>query len=110
MSKSTLKSILKQLECDKAYQFYKKYIFNKEKQKLLEMHGFSIPGSVSSSDWELFAAILVGRKAAAGYGADLEGLEIKSAQMGSSFEYQYHKHTGLEKLKDDMKVNHLFIS
>jgi hypothetical protein len=62
-----------------------------------------------SSDWEVFASILVrdlGKKLAAG--VDLTGYEVKSAFAGGSYEYQYHKKTGKEKLKHDMKVGHLF--
>ena len=57
--------------------------------------------SVLSIAWELFGSILTGKKGTAGYGADLDGIEIKSAIAGSSFEYQYHLHTGLAKLKED---------
>ncbi|MGO8734915.1 MAG: hypothetical protein ACLQVM_19220 [Terriglobia bacterium] len=63
------------------------------------------------SDWEVFASILVndlGRKLAAG--VDLEGHEVKSAQHGSSYEYQYHKITGKDKLRKDMTVGHLFFA
>ncbi|MGA2983708.1 MAG: hypothetical protein ABSG32_07815 [Terriglobia bacterium] len=59
----------------------------------------------------MFASILVndlGRKLAAG--VDLEGHEVKSALHGSSYEYQYHKNTGREKLQKDMTVGHLFFS
>jgi len=62
-----------------------------------------------SSDWEVFASILVkdvGKKLAAGI--DLANFEVKSAVSGGSYEYQYHKNTGQEKLLNDMKVGHLF--
>ena len=62
-----------------------------------------------SSDWEVFASILVkdvGSKLASG--VDLSNYEVKSALAGSSYEYQYHKHTGKEKLAKDAKVGHLF--
>ena len=68
------------------------------------------PGSVAmSSDWEVFASMLVndlGRKF--GAGIDLLNYEVKSAKRGSSYEYQYHKYTGLEKLARDTEVGHLF--
>lgn len=73
-------------------------------------HGFSANGMASAMYWELFAAILTKTKRRAGYGSDLEGYEIKSAKMGSSFEYQYHKHTGIEKLEDEKGVTHIYIS
>ena len=62
-----------------------------------------------ASDWEVFASILVkdlGKKLAAG--VDLSNFEVKSAAEGGSYEYQYHKNTGKEKLARDMKVGHLF--
>jgi hypothetical protein len=94
----------------KAFEFYRKHILNEEKLKLLKEFEFRTNGAVSSQDWELFAAILSNKKATAGYGADLPGLEVKSAKDGNSFEYQYHKNAGLEKLEEDMEVEHLFIS
>lgn len=62
-----------------------------------------------SSDWEVFASILVrdvGKKLAAG--VDLSQHEVKSAFDGGSYEYQYHKKTGKQKLKRDIEVGHLF--
>lgn len=35
-------------------------------------------------------------------------MTTKSAKRGGSYEYQYHKNTGLEKLAKDMEVGHLF--
>ncbi|MGH9428135.1 MAG: hypothetical protein ACRD2L_17770, partial [Terriglobia bacterium] len=62
-----------------------------------------------SSDWEVFASILVrdvGNKL--GKGIDLSKYEVKSAEGGGSYEYQYHKETGRQKLKNDANVGHLF--
>ena len=62
-----------------------------------------------SSDWEVFASILLrdpGKKKAAG--VDLSQYEVKSAFNGGSYEYQYHKNTGKDKLQKDMEVGHLF--
>jgi hypothetical protein len=62
-----------------------------------------------SSDWEVLASILVkdvGSKLTKG--VDLDRHEVKSAEGGGSYEYQYHKNTGKKKLKNDMKVGHLF--
>ena len=62
-----------------------------------------------SSDWEVLASILVrdvGRKLAAGI--DLSQYEVKSAHDCGSYEYQYHKNTGKDKLRRDAEVGHLF--
>lgn len=62
-----------------------------------------------SSDWEVFASILVrdvGKKLAAG--VDLSQHEVKSAFDGGNYEYQYHKKTGKQKLRRDTEVGHLF--
>jgi len=81
-------------------------------QGKLRLYGArSIPAGTAamSSDWEVFASMLVkdlGRKI--GAGVDLANHEVKSAKRGSSYEYQYHKNSGREKLENDMKVGHLF--
>jgi hypothetical protein len=49
-------------------------------------------------------------RARRGDGADLKNHEVKSATTGSSFEYQYHRNHGLDKLTDDRNVNHIFVS
>lgn len=67
-----------------------------------------LSGSIPSIAWELFGSVLTGKRGSSGYGADLEGVEIKSAIAGSSFEYQYHLNTGLKKLKEDQSVDHFF--
>jgi hypothetical protein len=62
-----------------------------------------------SSDWEVFASILVkdvGTKL--GKGVDLSKHEVKSAEEGGSYEYQYHKNSGKDKLREDMQKGHLF--
>jgi hypothetical protein len=93
-----------------AFEFYRKFIFNDEQQELLTTRGFRVAGSVASVNWELFASILVNSVAKDGYGADLDGFEVKSAVQGGSFEYQYHLNGGKTKLIDDMQVDHIFIS
>lgn len=98
------------LQVATAFDFYKKHMTNAEKNALYEAYNFRRNGSVSSQDWELFAAILFSRAAKGGYGSDLTGIEVKSAKSGSSFEYQYHRNTGIEKLLSDMTVDHIFIS
>lgn len=93
-----------------AYEFYKDHIIGRIRAKLEIYHryGFKNPTG-GTDDWEVFGAILVRDKATGGYGTDLEKHEVKSAKRGGSFEYQYHKDHGLEKLADDEKVRHLFI-
>ena len=36
--------------------------------------------------------------------------EVKSAVIGGSFEYQYHRNRGLNKLTDDRDVDHIFVA
>jgi len=93
-----------------AHAYYKKFIYNEEKQRLFKKHNLPIPGSVPSCDWELFGAILTGDDHKERYGSDLQNHEIKSSIYGASFEYQYHLNGGKKKLLDDMKVDHVFFS
>ena len=94
-----------------ARDFFNNYICNHEFNALCIEHGFSINGLVSSKCWEIFAAILVGERRNPSDSPDLTGnWEVKSACMGSSFEYQYHREEGLNKLRDDMSCRHLFVS
>ena len=91
--------------------FFHAYMYGPLQGKLRLYGARKIPqGSVAmSSDWEVFASMLVndlGRKF--GAGIDLTNYEVKSAKRGGSYEYQYHKKTGLEKLTKDMEVGHLF--
>jgi hypothetical protein len=91
--------------------FFHAYMYGPLQGKLRLYGARAIPpGSVAmSSDWEVFASILVndmGRKL--GPGIDLTNHEVKSAKRGGSYEYQYHKIGGREKLARDMEVGHLF--
>jgi len=95
---------------NKAYSFYSKHIYDEEKMKLLEENRLPIAGSVPSVLWELFGALLTGRTGAGATGADLQGWEVKSSKHLGSYEYQYHINTGLDKLREDCIVNHLFFS
>lgn len=101
---------MKKLHFRDAFYFYQVHINRAEFFKLLKEHNLKTSGSVPSITWELFGSILTGQKGKSGYGADLEGIEIKSAIAGSSFEYQYHLNTGLDKLKEDQIVDHCFCS
>ncbi|PDW03950.1 hypothetical protein [Candidatus Viridilinea mediisalina] len=93
-----------------AYQYYNQHINRQDRFRLLIEHNFSIVGSIHPIDWELFGSILTGEPRNPGYGSDLGRYEIKSAVEGSSFEYQYHLHSGQKKLEDDMEIDHIFIS
>jgi hypothetical protein len=91
--------------------FFHAYMFGPLQGKLRLYKGREVrlPSAAMSSDWEVFASILiddVGNKLAAG--VDLSGHEVKSAVGGGSYEYQYHKRGGKKKLQDDMRVGHLF--
>ena len=99
------------LDFEKSLMFFHAYMYGPLQGKLRLYGARKIPqGSVAmSSDWEVFASMLVndlGRKF--GAGIDLANYEVKSAKRGGSYEYQYHKNTGLEKLAKDMEVGHLF--
>jgi len=65
---------------------------------------------VGARDWEVFAAILVDDRAKPGDGSDLMQHELKSAVRGNSFEYQYHRQHGLDKLASDQQIDHIFIA
>ena len=93
-----------------AFAFYQTHINRSDFFQLLKKHNLKTSGSVPSITWELFGSVLTGQKGTSGYGADLEGIEIKSAIAGSSFEYQYHFNTGLDKLMEDQIVDHFFCS
>jgi hypothetical protein len=93
---------------DKAHKLYLRHIYDSEKIKLLSDYNLKIAGSVPAVLWELFGALLTERSGMGLTGADLIGWEVKSAKIGSSFEYQYHLNTGAGKLKEDCEVNHIF--
>ncbi len=99
------------LDFEKALMFFHAYMYGplQGKLRLYTARGVRSTASAMSSDWEVFASILVrdvGKKLAAGI--DLSEYEAKSALDGGNYEYQYHKNTGREKLKRDMEVGHLF--
>jgi hypothetical protein len=99
------------LDFEKSLMFFHAYMYGPLQGKLRLYGARAIPpgAAVMSSDWEVFASILVndlGRKL--GAGIDLANNEVKSAKTRGSYEYQYHKNTGLEKLAKDMSVGHLF--
>lgn len=99
------------LDFEKALMFFHAYMYGPLQGKLRLYNAREVhpPGAAMSSDWVVFASILVrdvGKKLAAGI--DLSQYEVKSASNGGSYEYQYHKNTGKKKLKIDSEVGHLF--
>ncbi|MGH9573594.1 MAG: hypothetical protein ACRD40_08690 [Candidatus Acidiferrales bacterium] len=99
------------LDFEKALMFFHAYMYGplQGKLRLYGARGVRAPSAAMTSDWEVFASILVrdvGKKL--GAGVDLSGHEVKSAYKGGNYEYQYHKKTGKEKLKNDAEVGHLF--
>lgn len=99
------------LDFEKALMFFHAYMYGplQGKLRLYSARAVRHPGAAMSSDWEVLASILVrdvGKKLAAGI--DLAGHEVKSAFEGGSYEYQYHKNSGKEKLRKDAEVGHLF--
>jgi hypothetical protein len=99
------------LDFEKALMFFHAYMYGpmQGKLRLYQARGVKSVAKAQPSDWEVFASILVkdlGTKL--GRGVDLSGHEVKSAEEGGSYEYQYHKKTGREKLLQDMQKGHLF--
>lgn len=92
-----------------AFNYYTQYIINQSKFDILKKYDFNINGCIHSCDWEVFCAILFNKKKLKCGFTDLEGYEIKSAYKGNSFEYQYHKNNGLQKLNNDRDANHVFV-
>lgn len=95
------------LDFEKALMFFHAYMYGPlhGKLRLYGSRNVHPPGAAMPSDWVVFASILVrdvGKKLAAG--VDLSGHEVKSAFSGGSYEYQYHKKSGKEKLQSDMQV------
>ena len=99
----------------KAMEFYNTHLLqsNSELDPLLRTYNFK--SELPAWKWELFVAILVGDIATAKRrrgtrGADLLRHEVKSAQNGRDFEYQYHKKSWREKLEKEPLINHVYIS
>src|SRR5690349_2837474 len=82
------------LDFEKALMFFHAYMYGplQGKLRLYRARDVRAAGKVMTSDWEVFASILVkdvGKKLAKGI--DLAGFEVKSSENEGSFEYQYHK-------------------
>lgn len=99
------------LDFEKSLMFFHSYMYGplQGKLRLYKARGIPSASVAMSSDWEVFASMLVkdlGRKL--GAGIDLANYEVKSAKKGGSYEYQYHRNSGRDKLSRDMEVGHLF--
>lgn len=100
-----------ELEFEKALMFFHAYMYGplQGKLRLYTARNVHSQGAAMSSDWVVFASILVkdiGKRLAAGI--DLSQYEVKSAADGGSYEYQYHKNTGKKKIREDLEAGHLF--
>lgn len=99
------------LDFEKALMFFHAYMYGalQGKLRLYRARDVRSVGKALSSDWEVFASMLVkdvGTKLTKG--VDLSKYEVKSAENRGNYEYQYHKITGRKKLEDDTRVGHLF--
>src|SRR5438046_536564 len=96
-SSSSVEAVPTDLDFEKALMFFHAYMYGplQGKLRLYSARAVRTAGKVMSSDWEVFASMLVkdvGTKLTKG--VDLTGYEVKSAENGGSYEYQYHKNTG----------------
>lgn len=97
---------------DEAYEYYAEHILAplRAKKPIYEDRSIPMEGVIPFRDWEVMAAILVDdRSSASRSGSDLLNHEVKSSKEGGSFEYQYHRSHGLEKLDHDLTIEHLYV-
>ena len=99
----------------KAVGFYKTHLLSSNEQLDPLLRTYNFKSELPSWKWELFIAILVGDKATSKgrrgtKGSDLLRHEVKAAQNGRDFEYQYHKKSWREKLEKEAIINHVYIS
>lgn len=94
----------------KALNFYQNHILKADKDlsPLLETYHFK--NRIPAWKWELFAAILVGDTAKNSGYSDLINYEVKSVQVGNSFEYLYYRKSWKNKLDKEVKIKHVYIS
>lgn len=94
----------------KALKFYQNHILRADEDlsPLLETYHFK--NQIPAWKWELFAGILVGDTAKDSGCSDLKNHEVKSAQVGNSFEYLYYRNSWKEKLDKEIKIKHVYIS
>lgn len=97
---------------DKAFAYYEEHILRplRAKKPIYDERNVPMEGVVPFRDWEVMAAILADdRGSSLRSGADLQRHEVKSAKEGGSFEYQYHRSHGVEKLDHDLTIEHLYV-
>lgn len=97
---------------EEAYGYYAEHILAPLRAKTPFYEERNVPreGLVPFRDWEVLVSILVDDKGSAlRSGSDLTNHEVKSAKRGGSFEYQYHRNHGREKLEHDLTIEHLFV-
>lgn len=106
-------------DLDTAMKFYQKQIIEIDKELFPILEKYQFKNKVPSWKWEIFAAVLVGdkckiitegRNSKNGRGADLTKHEIKSRLNGDAIEYQYHKNSWRDKLEEESKISHIYIS
>lgn len=105
-------------------KWYDDVIYNPERDRLFMKYGFSSSRAVSSNALEIWAAMLLKLRKAGHVGEDLPGWEIKSARgdarqskdsvagarkTSTRFNYEYYPHSGLEKLKNECTLQHMYI-
>ena len=101
------------LDFERALMFFHAYMYGPLQGKLRLYRARNVaPRAVASpTDWEVFASMLLRQPGTLSHaGVDLLGYEVKSAQEGSSFEYQYHRDSWEEKFQRDMEAGHLLFS
>ncbi len=97
---------------EEAFAYYEEHILAplRAKRPIYEERNIPMEGVVPFRDWEVMTAILADdRGSALRSGADLLHHEVKSAKEGGSFEYQYHRSHGVEKLDHDLTIEHLYV-
>ncbi len=102
-----------QLELKESLKFFDEFMHAplQGKRRVYEARNIRLGSAVTSSDWEVFASLLVNKKGNGTVsGVDLGEFEVKSAMNDGGYEYQYHKETGLSKLSKDATVGHLFFN
>jgi len=105
--------IAPQLELNESLKFFSEFMHAplQGKRRVYEARNIRLGSAVTSSDWEVFASLLVNKKGNGTVsGVDLGEFEVKSAMNDGAYEYQYHKDTGVEKLNKDAVVGHLFFN
>lgn len=107
-------------------QCYDDEIYNPDRDRLAASYGFSSSRAVNPRTFEIWAAILLKLKRVEKTREDLPGWEIKSARgdsttmvrsknglklckQSTSFRYEYYPPRGLDKLKNEYDLQHMYI-